>query len=99
MKDMNTILVMPIITEKATAMNPEKDKKKAKKYSFRVAVDSNKIEVKNAVEKLYKVKVDKVNMIVMNPKWKRVRSNYGYTDIWKKAIVTLKEGDIDIFKV
>lgn len=92
MKDLNTILVAPIITEKASGM------KTAKKYCFRVAMDANKIEVKKAVELVYKVKVDKVNMLVANPKMKRVRQQYGLTDVWKKAVVTLKEGEIDFYK-
>ena len=93
MKDMNTILIAPIITEKASSMKDEK------KYLFEVAIDANKIEVKNAVEKIYKVKVSKVNMVTMRPKWKRVRTQYGLTDLWKKAVVTLKEGEIDFYKV
>lgn len=93
MKDLNKILLTPIITEKASSMKP------VKKYFFNVAMDSNKIEVKKAVESLYKVKVDKVNIILTCPKMKRVRYRYGYTSMWKKAIVTLKEGEIDIYKV
>lgn len=93
MKDINTILVSPIITEKAS------DFKSQKKYMFRVQIDTNKIEVKYAVEKLYKVEVEKVNMVNMKPKLKRVRLHVGYTDSWKKAIVTLKDGEIDFYKV
>lgn len=92
MKDMNKIIVTPVITEKAGAM------KAAKKYVFRVDMDSNKLEVKKAIEQLYKVKVEKVNMVLMTPKYKRVRREYGYTNVWKKAIVTLKEGEIDVYK-
>lgn len=92
MKDLNKIIVTPVITEKAGAM------KEKKKYVFRVARDANKLEVRKAVENLYKVKVEKVNMILMTPKYKRVRYQYGYTDVWKKAIVTLKEGEIDVYK-
>lgn len=93
MKDLNTILIAPIITEKASAMKTQK------KYLFKVTMDANKIEVKKAVETLYKVKVDKVNMVIMCPKLKRVRFRYGYSDLWKKAIVALKEGEIDVYKV
>jgi len=92
MKDLNQILIAPVLTEKSGAM------KELKKYVFRVSTDSNKIEVRKAVETLYKVKVDKVNIVNMAPKWKRVRTNYGYTDQWKKAVVTLKDGEIDFYK-
>jgi large subunit ribosomal protein L23 len=92
MKDLNTVLITPIITEKASKM------KTSKKYAFKIARSANKIEVKKAVESLYKVKVEKVNVALMSPKWKRVRSSYGYTDMWKKAVVTLREGEIDFYK-
>ncbi len=88
----NVIVIAPVITEKAGAMKEEK------KYMFKVAVSSNKIEIKKAIEDMYKVKVDKVNVMNMNPKYKRVRMKYGYTDAWKKAVVTLKEGEIDVYK-
>jgi large subunit ribosomal protein L23 len=93
MKDVNVLLVSPIITEKAS------DQKAGKKYSFRVVRDANKIEIKKAVESIYKVEVEKVNIVNMKPKWKRVRLQYGLTDMWKKAIVTLKNGEIDFYKV
>ncbi len=93
MKDYNSILLAPIITEKAS------DMKDSKKFLFKVAKDANKIEVKKAVESLYKVKVNKVNIILMCPKLKRVRYRYGLTDMWKKAIVTLKEGEINFYNV
>jgi large subunit ribosomal protein L23 len=93
MKDFNIILKSPVLSEKASALKP------AKKFVFEVAKDANKIEIKKAVEALYKVKVKKVNTAVMPSKWKRVRTNYGYTSQWKKAVVTLIEGDIDFYKV
>lgn len=60
------------------------------KYLFKVDRSSNKIEIKKAVEKLYKVEVDKVHIINQRGKKKRVRYQQGYTSAWKKAIVTLK---------
>lgn len=93
MKDFNIILKSPVLSEKASAL------KTAKKFVFEVAKDANKIEIKKAVEAIYKVKVKKVNTAVMPSKWKRVRTNYGYTSQWKKAVVTLIEGDIDFYKV
>ena len=67
------------------------------KYLFWVAKDSNKIEIKKAVEDIYKIKVDGVNTITMRGKSKRVRYAVGKTPDWKKAVVTLKEGNkIDV---
>jgi len=67
------------------------------KYLFWVERYSNKIEIKKAVEDIYKVKVDAVNTVMMRGKLKRVRYAMGKTSDWKKAIVTLKEGNkIDI---
>ncbi len=93
MKDFNIILKSPVLSEKASGLKP------VKKFVFEVAKDANKIEIKKAVEALYKVKVKKVNTSVMPSKWKRVRTNYGYTSQWKKAVVTLISGDIDFYKV
>lgn len=62
------------------------------KYVFQVSRKSNKIEIKKAVEDIYNVKVDSVNVMKVPGKRKRVRRDFGYTTAWKKAIVTLKEG-------
>jgi len=75
-----------IRTEKGTTL--EKDRK----YLFAVAVDANKIEIKKAVEEIYKVKVSTVNTAVVPGKKKRVRQQLGRTPDWKKAVVTLHEG-------
>ena len=61
-------------------------------YFFSVRKSANKIEIKNAVQDLYKVKVDSVNTQVVPGKLKRVRRDIGHTPEWKRAIVTLKEG-------
>ncbi|MBU1853561.1 MAG: 50S ribosomal protein L23 [Candidatus Omnitrophica bacterium] len=67
------------------------------KYLLRVALEANKIQIKHAVEEIFNVRVVKVNTIKMRGKWKRLRQKAGKTPDWKKAIVTLKEGDkIDI---
>jgi large subunit ribosomal protein L23 len=82
-----TILKSALITEKAT-----KDAAN-RKYVFIVDKKANSIEIKKAVEKVYKVKVSKVNTIVMKGKIKRVRANQpGKTSDYKKAVVTLKQG-------
>ncbi len=64
----------------------------ARKYLFSVATSSNKIEIKKAIENLYKVKVQDVNTQRVAGKPKRVRRDLGYRPDWKKAVVTLKEG-------
>ncbi len=74
-------------TEKVVAIE------KARQYVFRVAVAATKPQVKKAVEEIYKVKVGSVNIINVPGKRKRVRTRYGYTADWKKAVVTLKEGN------
>lgn len=67
------------------------------KYFFAVDRSANKIQIKQAVESVYKVKVDSVNTVVMPGKLKRVRRDAGQTPDWKKAVVTLKDGHkIDI---
>ena len=67
------------------------------KYLFWVDKSSNKVEIKRAVEGIYKVKVNNVNTMVIKGKPKRVRYTMGKTSDWKKAVVTLKAGDkIDV---
>ena len=63
------------------------------KYLFKVDGRSNKVEVKNAVEDVYKVKVNKVHIMNVRGKKKRVRFHQGMTPSWKKAIVTLEENN------
>ncbi|MFA5389703.1 MAG: 50S ribosomal protein L23 [Candidatus Omnitrophota bacterium] len=80
-----------IRTEKGSGMLEEN------KYLFHVATGANKIQIKQAVEEIYNVTVTKVNTLNSRGKWKRVRYKEGKTPDWKKAIVTLKQGDkIDI---
>ena len=91
MKDPHDIVKGMIRTEKGANLLP------LNKYLFWVGRDSNKIEIKKAVEEIYKIKVDCVNTVTMRGKLKRVRYAMGKTPDWKKAIVTLKEGNkIDI---
>lgn len=91
MKNPHDVIKGLIRTEKGSAML------KFNKYLFWVGPDSNKIEIKKAVEDIYKIKVDAVNTVSMRGKSKRVRHAIGKTPDWKKAIVTLKEGSkIDI---
>jgi len=76
----------PLITEKGT------NQEKIHKYFFRVHPGAKKHEIREAVERLFNVKVAKVNTMVIGGKWKRVRFQPGKTVDWKKAVVTLKEG-------
>jgi len=77
------------LTEKATLLG-----EKLNKYVFRVSPRANKLQIKNAVEKLFGKKVLDVNTANCGGKKKRQRqAAYGRTSHWKKAIVTLKEGD------
>ena len=76
-----------IITEKMSNLGPYN------KYAFKVDSQVNKLEIKKAVENLYKVKVQKVNTVTVKGKKKRVRWQEGRTSGWKKAIVTLKPGE------
>ncbi|MBQ6263304.1 MAG: 50S ribosomal protein L23 [Clostridia bacterium] len=84
MKFAQDIILKPIITEKSMDMISEK------KYTFKVAPDATKPEIAKAVEELFGVKVQAVNVMNMKSKPKRVRYVPGRTAEWKKAIVTLK---------
>jgi len=67
------------------------------KYLFKVDKNANKIQIKKAVEDIYKVKVDAVNIMNMKGKKRRVRFREGMTASWKKAVVTLKpENKIEV---
>lgn len=84
MKTMHDVIIRPIITEDSMGRLPDK------KYTFEVKSDTNKVEIKKAVEELFKVKVEKVNTLNVKGKQKRVGVHLGKTSDWKKAIVTLK---------
>ena len=84
MKTMHDVIIRPIITEASM------DRIADKKYTFKVATTANKVEIKKAVEEIFKVEVAKVNTISVNGKDKRVGYHVGKTSDWKKAIVTLK---------
>jgi large subunit ribosomal protein L23 len=93
MKNPRDILKKPVITEKSMSLV------QGNKYTFIIALTANKVEVKKAVEELFKVKVKKVNTVRVKGKAKRVRNIVGRTPEIKKAIVTLREGDrIEIFE-
>ena len=85
MKAPQDIIIKPIITERSM------DALQTGKYTFKVDKNANKIEIAEAVEKLFDVKVAKVNTMNCNGCTKRVGRFVGKTADWKKAIVTLKE--------
>ena len=92
-----SIIVKPIVTEKMTQLGD-----KLNRYGFRVERNANKIEIKKAIEEMYSVTITDINTMIVAPK-KKVRytkGDYtkGATNSFKKAIVTLKEGDtIDFY--
>ena len=85
------IIIRPIVTEKAlTQLNEGK----GKKYVFEVRLDAKKPDIKRAVEEIFGVRVAKVNTMIVKPKPKRLGRFLGRTKRWKKAIVTLKPGEV-----
>ena len=85
------IIVSPVITEKATNAS------EFNKVVFKVAMTATKPQIKEAVEKLFDVKVKTVNTLRRRGKWKPFRGRYGQTSDTKRAIVTLEEGQkIDV---
>lgn len=83
-----------MITEKST-----RQKEEGRQYVFEVDRDANKIEIQTAVERLFKVKVLQVRTCNVLGKMKRLGRRQGKRADWKKAVVTLKEGDrIDFFE-
>jgi large subunit ribosomal protein L23 len=88
------ILRRPLITEKNTAIQAPQGK-----YVFEVAAGANKEQIKQAVEKAFKVSVTGVNMMKVPGKGRRMRGRVMVTPSWRKAVVTLKPGDkIELFE-
>lgn len=90
-KDPRDILIAPVVSEKSYGLLDEG------KYTFIVDPRANKTEIKIAVEQVFSVKVDSVNTINRKGKTRRTRSGIGKRKDTKRAIVTLREGTIDIF--
>jgi len=88
MKNIYDVLISPLLTEKGTLM-----KERENKVLFKVANAANKIEIKKAVEEIFKVKVDNVSTMNFQGKKKRMGKYAGRRSDWKKAIVTLKKGE------
>jgi large subunit ribosomal protein L23 len=88
MTEAHDIIQTASLTEKSTLLS-----EKHNKYVFRVNPKANKIQIKQAVERLFQKKVLDVNTCNYAGKWARVRGPIGRKAKWKKAIVTLKEGE------
>lgn len=94
MRNIHQVIVRPLITEKST---DQLDRQHA--YTFVVDRDANKIEICHAVETIFKVKVKDVRTMQYRGKERRVGRHVGRRAAWKKAVVTLREGDsIEIFE-
>lgn len=87
-KDPYKVILRPVITEKSTLL-----KEKNREICFEVTPSANKIEIKEAAEFLFKVKVERVRIVKQKGKRRRVGRNEGWTKDWKKAYVKLKEGE------
>ena len=83
-----SIIQKPVLSEKATY-----DTSGRNAYHFRVPIDANKIEIKNAIQSLFGVTVLDVNTLVIRGKFKRMGCGHAKLRNWKKAIITLKQGD------
>ena len=88
------VLKRPLVTEKTNALRDSKNE-----YAFEVATSANKVEIRQAVETLFGVKVKAVRTAVVRGKYRRTRAGVGQRPNWKKAIVTLLEGQsIELFE-
>jgi large subunit ribosomal protein L23 len=91
---LSEVLRRPLITEKNTAIQAPRGK-----YAFEVADGANKDQIRQAVEKSFKVTVTAVNVMTVPGRLRRMRTRMVMTPSWKKAIVTLKPGDkIELFE-
>ena len=94
MRNPRSIILKPLVTEKGSRLREQ-----GNKYLFSVVADANKIEVKRAVQEIFNVKVKDVKTIVVHGKVKRMGAFEGKRPDWKKAVVTLEEGQsIDLFE-
>ena len=92
--DMYQVVIKPLVTEKGTMMLSE-----GNWVTFRVHPDANKIEVREAIQKIFSVSLLQVNTEIVRGKRRRFGKTMGQSKAWKKAMVRLKEGDkIEIFE-
>ncbi|MBS3909885.1 MAG: 50S ribosomal protein L23 [Actinobacteria bacterium] len=93
MKDPRDVIIRPVVSEKSYAQI-EKNK-----YTFEVAKTACKEEIRQAMEEIFKVHVTAVNTVTVRGRVRRQGRTFGMTRAWKKAVVTLREGDgIEIFE-
>lgn len=94
MKSAYDVIISPVISEQSMDVAADK------KYTFKVAVDANKTQVKSAIEEIFEVEVAKVNIMNYDGKVKRMGRNVGRTSAYKKAIVTLtpQSKEIEFFQ-
>ena len=92
--ELSDILVRPIVTEKSTTtLGTDRT------YAFEVGIDANKIQIRSAIESFYGVAVEDVRTIVVRGKVKRFGRHFGKRRNWKKAYVTLADGEsIDLYE-
>jgi large subunit ribosomal protein L23 len=89
----NQVLLAPVVSEKSYSLITDR------KYTFKVHKDAHKTQIRQAVEELFDVKVDSVNIVKVQPKPKRRGLTRGSKPGWKKAVVKLREGyEIEIFE-
>ena len=89
----NQILLAPVVTEKSYELIDQR------KYSFRIHPDAHKTQVRQAVEELFEVHVESVNILKVQPKPKRRGTRRGVRPGWKKAVVQIRKGEqIEIFQ-
>jgi large subunit ribosomal protein L23 len=101
MRSAQSIIKRPLLTEKSARLRetggaasaPAEGESYAQKVVFEVARDANKVQIRDAVQTLFNVKVTNVNTLLMRGKDRRMGRGYGKMQNWKKAIITLKEGD------
>jgi large subunit ribosomal protein L23 len=91
--DPNEILLEPVVSEKSYSSLPDR------KYTFKVHKDAHKTQIRQAVEQLFDVQVESVNVLKVQPKPKKRGLFHGTRPGWKKAVVKLQEGhEIEIFQ-
>jgi large subunit ribosomal protein L23 len=94
MPELHQVIVAPVVTEKSSAAYAAR-----KQYAFRVHRDATKPEIKAAIERLFDVTVTAVRTLVLPAKQRTFRQYRGRRPAWKKALVTLKDGDtIPVFE-
>lgn len=94
MKEASEIIINPLISEKSMDLIQNNNT-----YTFRVDADANKIEIRNAIEKIFDVKVVNVNTMNMRGKIRRLGRNEGKRPDWKKALIKLAAGDeIEVYE-